>query len=101
MRINDKTDLCSLIHDKKIALHSLGVRRLGVFGSFATGTPHDHSDVDLLVEFAPGMKSFDNFMGLANLIEDGSGREADIVTLEGLSPYIGPHILKEVEFIAF
>jgi hypothetical protein len=76
MRVNDKKDLYSLIRDNEVTLHGP-------------------------VEFAPGMKSFDNFMGLANLIKVGSGREDDIVTLEGLSPYIGPHILKEVEFIAF
>ena len=47
MRVNDKKDLYSLIHDNKGALRSLGVRRLGVFGSFARGTTQDHSDVDL------------------------------------------------------
>ena len=101
MRINDKKDLCKLILENKGALQKFGVHRLGVFGSFARDTPQSESDIDLLIEFAPGMKNFDNFMGIANLIEDRSGREADIVTLEGLSPYIGPHILEEVEFIAF
>jgi hypothetical protein len=101
MRISDKKDLYDLIHECKGALQKLGVRRLGVFGSFARDESQSQSDIDLLVEFVPGMKSFDNFMELAHLIEDQSGREADIVTVEGLSPYIGPYILKEVEFIAF
>ena len=94
MRISDKKDLYELLHECRGALQELGVLRLEVFGSFAKDAPKSESDIDLLVEF-------DNFMGLANLIEDRSGREADIVTLEGLSPYIGPHVLKEVEFIAF
>jgi hypothetical protein len=100
MRISDKKELYELLHECKGALQKLGVRRLGVFGSFARNASKYESDIDLLVEFVPGMKNFDNFMELANLIEDRSGRDAELVTLEGLSPYIGPHILEEVEFIA-
>jgi predicted nucleotidyltransferase len=32
-----------------------GVRRLSLFGSMAAGTPRSDSDVDVLVEFEPGL----------------------------------------------
>jgi len=42
-------------------LRELGVDRLGLFVSFLRGDSHDGSDVDLLVVFAPGRKTFDSF----------------------------------------
>ncbi|MGH9835584.1 MAG: nucleotidyltransferase family protein, partial [Blastocatellia bacterium] len=56
------------------------------------------SDVDILVEFEPEKKSFDNFMRLSFLLEDLFDRRVDLITTESLSPYIGPHILSEVEY---
>jgi len=61
----------------------------------ARGEARDDSDVDFLVEFAPGRKSFDAFMELAFLLEELTGRRVELVTTESLSPYIGPHILRE------
>src|SRR5213593_4688717 len=76
-------------------IRRLGVRRLALFGSVARGEARPSSDVDLLVEFAPGQKSFDRFMALSELLERLLGCPVELVTLEGLSPFIGPHILAE------
>ena len=76
-------------------IRSLGVRRLALFGSVARGEARPDSDVDLLVEFVPGQKSFDHFIALADLLEALVGRPVELVTLEALSPFIGPHILAE------
>jgi predicted nucleotidyltransferase len=78
-------------------IRAFGVERLGLFGSFIRGEQGPQSDVDLLVRFHPQEKSFDNFMGLAFLLEDVLQRRVELVTTEGLSPYLGPHILKEVQ----
>jgi len=43
-------------------LRAFGVQRLGLFGSFVRDQVTAHSDVDLLVEFAPGRKNFDSYM---------------------------------------
>ncbi|HNI90772.1 MAG TPA: nucleotidyltransferase domain-containing protein [Leptospiraceae bacterium] len=32
------------------------IKRIGLFGSFANGTFHDKSDIDILVEFRPSNK---------------------------------------------
>ena len=55
------------------------------------------SDVDLLIEFAPDEKSFDNFMAASFLLEEKLGRSVELVTREALSPHLGPHILEDVE----
>lgn len=38
-----------------------GVKKIGVFGSFARGEERPASDVDVLVEFKEGCKTFDNY----------------------------------------
>ena len=93
-----KDDLFALLAKHQDELRRFGVRRWGVFGSFVTGVQNDSSDVDILVEFEPGKKSFDNFMLLALFLEQQIGRRVELVTPESLSPHIGPHILREVEY---
>ena len=96
--VSNKDRVLKLIGENRSAIKSLGVRKLGLFGSFARDEQNDQSDVDLIVEFEPHKKSFDNFVQLAYLLEDLLGRRVELVTPESLSPYIGPRILKEVEY---
>ena len=56
--------------------------------------------IDILVEFHPPQKTFDNFIQLAFYLEDVLGRPVDLITSDSLSPYIGPHILQEVEYVS-
>lgn len=78
-------------------LAGFGVRRLGLFGSFARDEQTAASDVDILVEFAPEKHTFDNFMSVAFFLEDLLGRRVEVVTPESLSPHLGPQILAEAE----
>ena len=39
-------------------------------------------------------------MRLNTLLEELMQRRVEIVTTEALSPYIGPHILREVEYVS-
>lgn len=98
MMVQTKADLLHLITDHRQQLQALGVKRCGLFGSFVREQHTPQSDVDVLVEFDPEQKTFANFMRLVFLLEDLFGRKVDVVTMESLSPYIGPHILKEVEY---
>ena len=96
--INNKQEIFNLLNQSRSQLRKLGVKRIGLFGSFVRGEQIDNSDVDLLVEFKPQQKTFDNFMQLSFFLEDILKNRIDLVTKESLSPYIGPHILKEVEY---
>ena len=78
----------------------MGVKRLGLFGSFVRGQQNANSDVDLLVEFEPGKKTFDNFLQLCLFLEGLLGRHVELLTPESLSPFIGPRIMGEVEYVS-
>jgi predicted nucleotidyltransferase len=99
MVVQTKEQILSLLRESQSDLRRLGVKRCGVFGSFVRNESQDQSDVDILVEFEPGRKTFDNFMHLAFFLEDLFGRKVDLLTVESLSPYLGPHILREVEYV--
>ncbi|HEX8096376.1 MAG TPA: nucleotidyltransferase family protein [Pyrinomonadaceae bacterium] len=100
MLVQDKEQVMSLLKASRRELRGFGVRRCGLFGSFLSGQQNTLSDVDLLVEFEPGRKSFDNFMRLVFFLEEKLGRKVEVVTPESLSPYMGPRILGEVEYAA-
>lgn len=85
------------VRSAEAQITGLGVRRLALFGSVLRSGARPDSDVDILVEFDPARKTFDNFLALAELIESLLDHPIDLVTIESLSPYIGPHILAEAE----
>ena len=75
-----------------------GVKKIGVFGSFARGEGKEGSDVDILVDFKNGCKTFDNYMELKFFLEDLFGRSIDLVTMEALRPQLKDNILQEVVY---
>lgn len=98
--VQTKEEILTILTEHQEPLRALGVKRLGLFGSFVRGQQTPNSDVDVIVEFMPGKKTFDNFVQLSFLLEDLFQRRIELMTLEALSPHIGPHILKEVEYVA-
>ena len=98
MLVENKEQIFQTLTDNGAELENMGVKRFGLFGSFVKGTQNADSDIDLLVEFKPGRKSFDGFMNLAYLLEELLGRKVDLLTRESLSPHLGPKILAEVEY---
>jgi predicted nucleotidyltransferase len=96
--VRTKAHILNKLSENEQKLREYGVRRCGLFGSFVRNEQNGQSDVDLLVEFEPEEKTFDNFMHLAIFLEAILGRRVDLVTVESLSPHIGPYIMREVEY---
>ena len=74
-----KERILAVLHDNKATLVGFGVVRLELFGSHARGDQQDDSDVDLLVEFAPGRGLFRDFTNLHIFLEEVFGRKVDLV----------------------
>ena len=98
--IADKEHLFSLLQENSVDLRRLGVERIGVFGSFVTGSITSSSDVDFFVAFTEGSKTFDNYLGLVDLLTDLTGRPVEMITHGSLSPFLGASILAEVEYVS-
>jgi predicted nucleotidyltransferase len=93
--------ISQLVQNEK-DIKQFGVIKIGLFGSFLTGQQNEQSDIDILVEFQKDRNSYDNFINLCFLL-DGlfQGIKVDVVTKNSLSPYIGPKILQQVEYVPF
>jgi len=72
---------------------------IGIFGSVVRGDDTSSSDYDILVEFNSSHHNFKYFNQLCDFLEQYIGNNYDLVTKQGLSPYIGKKILQEVEYV--
>ena len=79
---------------------AVGVCQLGLFGSTVRGENTPKSDIDILIDFNAGEETYLNYINACNLLQDAFGKiKLDVVTKNGLSPYIGEAILNEVEYV--
>jgi predicted nucleotidyltransferase len=99
--ITNKDDIIQLLLLNKGLIRSFNVQRIGIFGSLISGANTEESDVDLLVEFEEGKKTFKNYTGAYLFLKDILKSEIDFLTPESLSPYIGPSILNSIEYVSF
>ncbi|HEY7340732.1 MAG TPA: nucleotidyltransferase family protein [Ktedonobacterales bacterium] len=81
-------------------LRQYGVRRAGVFGSFARGEQTPTSDVDLLIEPDAEATLF-TLARLEMTLEDVLGRPVDLITFNALETSARPreHILHDLEML--
>lgn len=93
-----KEKFLEVVHTDSDLLQFYGIKEIGIFGSVNRGEDRDKSDYDILVVFETGKKNFRNFVAVSDLLEERLGAPVDLVTREGLSPHMGPNILKETEY---
>ncbi len=97
--IHTKQELLLILNNNAEIIRGYGINKLGVFGSFRHDKATNKSDIDFLVNFIPEKKTYDNFFHLHEFLEEKTGRKIELVTIQSLSKYIGPHILKDVEYV--
>jgi len=90
-----KESIMNLISRNGKEIRKFGVKKLWIFGSFVRGEQREESDVDILVEFEKGKKTFDNYMELKFFLEDLLGVEVDLITVEALKPRFRDAIWRE------
>jgi predicted nucleotidyltransferase len=71
-----------------------GASEVRIFGSVAKGTADERSDIDFLVDLAPGRSLLD-LGGLLYELQHLLGRPVDVITSAGLRPRIRDRVLRE------
>ncbi|ASJ05803.1 MULTISPECIES: nucleotidyltransferase family protein [Thermococcus] len=92
---NELEQILSVLHAHAQELRKFGVRHLWLFGSYVRGDARKDSDLDVLVEFEPGKKSFDSYMELKFFLEELLGVEVDLITVEALKPKVKEYVWRE------
>jgi len=76
-----------------------GVKRIAIFGSVVRGEDAPESDIDILVALKPPHErpslGLFKWIDLEEKLEQKLGRKVDLVTEEGISPYIRPYVEQE------
>lgn len=91
--IRGQEEILTILQQNREAIRAYGVRRLGLFGSYARGEGADESDLDFVVEFET--KSFDAYMELKEFLETLFGCRVDLVLADAIKPRLRETILRE------
>lgn len=92
--------ILSKLKSNKKRILNFGIANIGLFGSYARNEQIDDSDIDILIDFNPKNETYDNFIAVYDFLETIFKKtKVEIVTKNGLSPYIGPKILNEVIYV--
>jgi len=92
-------DVLQILKEHEILIkEKFGVKRIGIFGSFARGEEKAGSDIDVLVEFDETKITFDNYMDLKFYLEDLFKREVDLVIESSIKPRLKDNIMREVVY---
>ncbi len=95
-----KDHILNIIKINKPEISKFGISDIGLFGSYVREEQSNKSDIDILIDFEPDKENYDNYMAVYDLFERLFKNErVEIVTKNGLSPYIGPKILNEVMYV--
>ncbi|MBF0450286.1 MAG: nucleotidyltransferase family protein [Candidatus Magnetomorum sp.] len=72
-----------------------GVKRLGLFGSYAKGEHKNVSDIDIVAEFEKsiGLK----FIEFTEYLEHVLGKKTDVLTLEGIRGIMLKKVAENIE----
>ena len=95
-----KKSILSTLKSKESEISRYGIKSIGLFGSYVRDEQSENSDIDILIDFEPDKENFDNYMAVYDILEKlFKNQRVEIVTKNGLSPYIGPRILNEVKYV--
>jgi len=86
------------LEEHRDKLKRYGVKRIGLFGSFVRSEQTPGSDIDVLVEFERGEKTFDNYMDLKFFLEELFACKVDLVVKEAIKPALKESILESVNY---
>lgn len=94
-KLTSKT-IIEKIKKEKMKLKEKGVKKIGLFGSYAKGKQKQTSDIDLLVTF--DKIDFDNYMDLISFLEKILKRKVDLVIEKNLVPELN-YVKNETEYV--
>ena len=72
-----------------------GLKKIGIFGSYARGEQNDKSDIDIIAEFQMpiGLK----FIEFAEYLEELFGKKTGVITPTGVDSIRNQNIVREIK----
>ena len=87
----DRQEILDRLRANEVALRARGVAHAAVFGSRARGDNRADSDTDIMIDVNPDARlSVYDYVGLKEYIAGLFEGPVDVVSREGLKPYVRP-----------
>ncbi|AZG76218.1 nucleotidyltransferase family protein [Methylocystis rosea] len=84
-------EIIAILRKNEAVLRARGVQHAALFGSYARGDARPDSDIDIMIEIAPGaVRDIYSYVGLKDFIAELFSGPVDVVNREFLKPYVRP-----------
>ena len=94
--LHSARDILRELEEHGPILRRMGVRKIGLFGSYQAGNFTSESDIDFVIVL--DNPSFDDYMSVKLFLEDLFGCRIDLVREQAIKPRIRPGILEDVQY---
>ncbi len=95
-----QNDIIGILKEqKKYLVERFGVDEVAIFGSYARGDQREDSDIDILIAFKEGYKTFENYMDLKFYLEEIFGKKIDLIIKSAINPRIKPFVITEAIYV--
>lgn len=84
------------LEENRDEIRKTGVKKIGLFGSYAKGKEGKNSDIDFLVEFQ--VIDFDRYFYMLSLLENLFQKKVDLVIEKDLKPEL-KYLKKEAKYV--
>ena len=76
------------------------IKSVAIFGSYVNGTPHEDSDIDVLIDFEPtAVVGFFAMSDIKDSFESLLKKSVDLLTPQAISKYFRDEVLNQAEYI--
>lgn len=96
----NKSYILAQITAHKAQLQAMGAEKLGLFGSYARNQQTAESDIDFLIEFQKGKKTYNNLLDIGDFLENLYGCRVDLITPQSLTPSFLNRINSDINYVA-
>jgi predicted nucleotidyltransferase len=80
-------------------LKNRGATKVAVFGSYVRDEETPSSDIDVIIDFKKHSMGLFEFVGIQQELSEKIGIKVDLLTEEGISPYLINNIRKEMKVL--
>ena len=89
----DRQEIINKLRQNEAALRARGVSHAALFGSRARGDNRPDSDIDIMIEVDPAARiGVYEYVALKDYIAALFDRPVDVVSRDGLKPYVKPAV---------
>ena len=96
----NKSYILAQISAHREQLKAMGAEKLGLFGSYARNQQTADSDIDFIIEFQKGKKTYNNLLDIGDFLENLYGCKVDLITPQSLTPSFLNRINPDIHYVA-